>query len=212
MPRNTGKRTPVTVTTGISNGVAVIVIKYAFLSGLKDTLRNDFRQTEILSNIDVAQLVFKVNNFKPPRASVYDGNTYGYEGSFCSSSAVASLKANGANITKLKFKPPALSGVSKSSLYYCTINGLKYGYRVNDLSLPSDFATATGLTLAGSNDIILMGASFPKMGQAKYIDPTTGKVKSYMCDPGSYENLKGNWSKGKPPLSTSADFAALLGI
>ena len=208
MPRNTGPRTARYVNTSIGTQI----LKYIFQSGLKDSLKNDFGQTDVIATINVENAIYKANNFKPSRGQKFEGAALGYEGSFCSDDKVKSLRDSGVQVTRKSYSKYALKGRAGATLYYGTINGLKIGYRVNDNTLPTDFTSATGLTLADQNDIVIMGASFPTLGQALYTDPASGLVSSYACDPSKYNDLSGNWSQGKPPLFTQADLVTLLGI
>lgn len=215
MPRNYGERTPVYVTMGIATSGATALFRYAFLSALRDSQRNDFGQTEINSSLSsIEGLIFKANNIKPAKASILRGGNLGYESSFCSSSVISTLKGNGAQITKAKFRYPALSGAANSTLYYATINGVKIGYRIPYSSnLPSDLLSVTGLKIAGEDDVVIMGASFPKLGTLKFVDSQTGQVRSYGADPTNYNStLPDGWSKGKPPLNTKQHFIELLGL
>lgn len=212
MPRNTGQRTLVYVSTALSSGNTSVPIKYVFRSGLPSTLRSDFGQTLVGATFKVDGAVFASNNFKPARANLFRGASIGYDGSFCSDNKVKELKDQGASIRRKRFQPYAISGKAGSNLYYATINGLKIGYRVNAATLPTGFAAQTGLTLATSSDVIVMGAQFPLLGEAIYSDPSTGKAQSFACSPSKYNNLSGNWSQGRKPLSTQDDFKNLFGI
>lgn len=211
MARNIGERELRYVSLDLAG---ITGIKYCFRSGLKESLKDNFGQTNVTSQVNVDKLIFEANNIKPAKASVFTQGT-GYEGSFCSTNKVKTLKADGAQVTRAKYRPQALSGRANSNLYYVTINGLKFGYRVVAAagSMPTDFASVTGMTLATGNDVVIMGASFPRLGQLKYLDSATGVVLSFLCDPAKYDNaLPDGWSKGKPPLKTQADFLSLVGV
>lgn len=211
MPRNTSERIPVYVVMDIPTRPTPIAdVKYIFLSGLRDTLFDNFGQVLVPNNLAVAKVVYAPNNIKPARASKFVSVAQGYEGSFISKGKGVDLKDDGYSTTRAKMSSPALSGVAKSVLYYAEINGLKIGYRCNVASLPDDFTAQTGLTLATASDFVIMGAKFPKLGQAIYVNPTTGKASKFACDPAKYDDLSGNWRQGKPPLSSQADLNAIL--
>lgn len=208
MPRNRGSRT----LRYVSSSIGTEQIKYIFYSALKESLKDNFGQTDVTKTFNVSGAIMASNNFKPARGQKFQSSALGYEGSFCSDDKIKTLKADDVVIKRKIFSKPALKGKAQSVLYYGTINGLKFGYRVNDTELPADFATATGLTLATGNDLIIMGASFPRLGEAKYTNPTTGKTSTYLCDPSVYDNLSGDWSGGRAPLSTQDDLINLLGL
>ena len=204
MPRNRGTRTYVSITLGsVGYGTRVIpALKYVFPSGLKDSLRDNFGQTVVTGSYDVNNMVIAPNNITPTRASKFLNQNDGYEGSYCSSSAIATLRGDGYQISRLKFSLPANVGLAGSELYYAVVNGLKIGYRVNEVTLPPSFADATGLKKADANDFVIMGTQFPKLASAIYTDPTTGKAQEYACDPDAYDNVANftNWKQGRPPL------------
>lgn len=209
MPRNTGERQWRMVTTRLG----AQEVYYLFRSALKDSLKTEFGQTDINAISDlqpIDRIIVASNNFKPPKASKYIDAATGYEGSFISDSKASSLKADGFNVIRQKHAYPNLSGTARSKLYYTTVNGLKLGYRMNSDNPPSDFTTATGLTLAtdGDTDDILLGCTFPKMGIIRHI----ATKQTFMCDTDKYNNLTTGWARVKPPLYTDIHLARYLGL
>lgn len=187
-------------------------IQYVFNSRLKDSLRDNFGQTVVTAQLPLTGTLYKVNNFKPARASKFINTADGYEGSFCSDSSVKTLRDDGFSIKTKFFRPQGISGRAESELYYATINGLKIGYRLSKrLNMPTNFTTATGLTKATSGDIVFMGASFPRLGFVSYVG-ADGKKQVFGCDPDKFNSLPNGWKAERPPLHTAEHMIAILGV
>jgi hypothetical protein len=151
-------------------------IKYVFNSKLKDGLKGDFGQTDITSAFNVANAVLSPNRPKPARASKRLSD--GYEGSFCSSANIATLRANGYRITPAKFG--LANQTTLSRVLYVEINGIKYAWRRPRQTGSNVDLTALGVQDASGETDLVFGADFPKPAQAQIALEGLGSYRSFV--------------------------------
>lgn len=203
MPRNTGSRTLRYVTIAGWEG-----LKYGFQSGLKDTLRDNFGQTDITAATLVAGLVIGANSPKPARASKKLDATQGYESSFCSSDKIATLKADGYRISRPR---PARQGGSRSlgKIVYVNVNSIKYGWFLP--AVPAGFQNLSlfGHKDADANDKVVFGATFPKPARYKLVSADGTSSLTSFVEPGNETALL-SASIVESAFMTSTDLAMLV--
>lgn len=174
MPRNFGERTLVTV--AISNGG--ININYGFLSGLKDSLRNDFGQVATKGTLPT-NFCFGANSPKPGRASkkISTGNV----SSYYADAKRSGLKKAGYNVTRKKIRAVQTGGLAP--VYYVTIAGIKYAWNMTYMTagvLPSDLVTAAGVKKAKADEKgLVFGAEFPKPPRYSRDVTINGDIESF---------------------------------
>lgn len=202
MAKNTGPRTLVYVQLGAATGS----LKYAFQSGLRDGLRNDFGQVLITQTTAVNKLALGVNAPKPARANKLIAT--GYEASFCADNRRASLKQQGYRMIRPKFRAGGESNLSDT--VYVTINGIKYTWQIPKITGQPGLAAvgAFGHQKAGASDKdLVFGASFPKPAIAGATSSQTGFPVSFktFVDPSRENNLPPGFKVKIPAKNTIED-------
>ncbi|WP_024547128.1 hypothetical protein [Picosynechococcus sp. NKBG15041c] len=151
-------------------------LKYVFNSKLKDSLKTEFGQTDITAQFNVQGAVLTPRRPKPARASkrLIDG----FEGSYCSSDKVRTLKADGWSITRAKIG--TFNQTDLSRVLYVNINGVKYAWRrPRNLGGEVDLQ-ALGVETATDQTDLVFGADFPKPAQAVRDITGQGSYRSFV--------------------------------
>jgi hypothetical protein len=189
MARNTKPRELVWV-----HGFASMpTLKYGFNSGADAADKGILGQSPVNPN-ELTGLVIGANNIKPPKATKVKAT--GSESSFCGHDKVAALKAAGWTVTRGKIKSRASS--KRSTVYYVTINGIKYAWSAAKTTLQGVDAKSLGLKTGKPTDgDLIFGCSFPKPGRASI--KIGASTYSTFYDP-SATPAEG-WSTSSPKLT-----------
>lgn len=195
MPRNYGERALVTV--AITSGE--INISYGFLSGLKESLRNDFGQVEI-TNILPSGFCFGANSPKPGRAGKKLAT--GYVSSFYADAKRGDLKRTGYNVSRKKVRAIQTDGFAP--VYYVTISGIKYAWNMPAMTggnLPTDLNSAVGVQKAESDEKgLVFGAEFPKPPRYSKEVNINGTIEVFttFADPEAARSSGDEWQPIEP--------------
>lgn len=182
MARNTKKRKLVWVK--VSKSLATV--KYGFNSGADGGDRATLGQTDV--GTDITGLIIGANNIKPGKASKVKST--GTESSFYSYDKATDLKAAGWILGRPKARN--YRKTTKSTLYYVTINGVKYGWRSAN-SVEAVDVTSLGLKEPTAKDLdVIYGCSFPKPPRAAQV-LKSGSIYSTFVDPGKADSLAEPW-------------------
>lgn len=205
MPKNRESGTLVFVTISIGAG-----LKYGFRSRLRDSLRDNFGQIIITGTTSLDRLVIGCDLPKPARASKRS-ESLGYEGSFCSTDKVASLRADKYRITSAKL--PKLRGGAFAATMYATVNGLKVATVTpapfdTEARSQANYPTQYGMNLATQNDVaeLVYSPDFPQLPNYSYTlsdgsvfsadaDPSKVDEFSQLLDAGFKENFAGYYTQ-----------------
>lgn len=179
MPRNYRSRETCYVPIKMGN----TTISYGFPSGLLQSLRDDFGQTVLGTNLPTG-FVFGANSPKPRRAS--KRLAAGYVSSYCSDAKASELKKKGYKLTAKKVRSAINTGISKT--VYVTIGGIKYAWnQPSFVGSPPDSYNQLGVKDASNSDVdLVFGATFPKPPRFAFeqvISETETNVISTFIDP-----------------------------
>lgn len=195
MPRNYGER--VLTTVAITNGG--INLNYGFLSGLKESLRDNFGQVAITTALP-NNFCFGANSPKPGRAGKKLAT--GYVSSFYADAKRSDLKQAGYNVTRKKIRSIQTSGLAP--VYYVTISGIKYAWNMAYMSdgvLPTDIASAAGIIKAEADEKgLVFGAEFPKpprYSREVTVNGNTERFTSFV-DPETIKTAPDAWQPKQP--------------
>lgn len=174
MARATGPRTLVWVTPS----AGLLAIKYGFNTNMGTDEQAILGQTLVVRGTLLTGLVIGANNIKPSRAvKVVTANS---NSSFIDHEAVTAAKAAGWKITPGKNTQRRSS--ARTVACYATINGVKVGHQLIELTGETKLATL-GLVAVTANDYdIFYGCSVPKAPKAK-TTYTNGTSASSVYDP-----------------------------
>jgi hypothetical protein len=188
--------------------------KYFFRSRLKSSLRDIFGQVAVTdwNSVDVQKAVV-APQFPKPRIGTVQDATEGLENSYVANPLPP--KFDGSTKRGSKYKSLVLKG-RRQRLVYVTINGIKYGWYLNE-SIPDSALGTLGIKLATENDTdILLSPDFPKPPRVKNI---SNKVKKWttFCDPSVIDTLNSEanaskWQIIDQGLSTLNQLQGVLGI
>jgi hypothetical protein len=168
-------------------------LKYGFNSGADAADRGILGQTAV-DPTNLTGLVIGANNIKPPKATKM--KTTGSESSFCGHDKVTDLKAAGWTVTRGRYRSRASS--KRSTVYYVTVNGIKYAWSsANTVLKGIDFKSLGIKTGKPTDNDLIFGASFPKPGRASI--SVGASTYSTFYDP-SATPAEG-WSTSSPKLT-----------
>jgi hypothetical protein len=188
MARNTKPRELVWV-----HGFASMpTLKYGFNSGADAGDRGALGQTLVNPN-ELTGLVIGANNIKPPKATKVKAT--GSESSFCAHDKVVSLKAAGWTVTRGKIKSRASS--KRSTVYYVTINGIKYAWSAAKPSVAVEIKSLGLKAGKPTDNDLIFGCSFPKPGRAS--TQVGSSTYSTFYDPSATPGE--GWSTSSPKLT-----------
>lgn len=198
MAKNKGERTLVYVQLAANRGN----LKYAFPSGLKSSLRDNFGHVVVTADTPVANLAIGVNFPKPDRAT-RKTKGIGFEGSFCADNKISALKQSGFRIVKSRASRRVINN-SLVATVYVTINGLKYAWNFPKDASAAKAVAALGIEVADKNDKgLIFGASWPRPGVYKIQITGENSSASFssFCDPSKEDSLEEDWEPGAPRIS-----------
>lgn len=203
MARNLRSRRLVSVTVS----AALSTLKYGFRSGLRDSEQSRFGQTQITTANDVLNLVIGANAPKPARAAKKMAT--GWEGSYCSHTAIATLKVAGYRITAGKSTRKPRAATANSRVVYVKLNGIKYAWYYTASTVAANIATVGVREASGSDNDLIFGAEFPKPPRYKVI--IGDDSFSSFIDPSSLEQAQGaSWFPVDDGNYSSVDLARYL--
>lgn len=196
-------------------------LKYGFRCRIKESYFDDLGIIKINpsgTGFSLQGLAFGVNSPKPPRAT--KTTVTGTETSFCDEAKIGTLLAADWDIKGAKIRGIGDSSFAKA--VYVTINGLKYAWMSAETPVnPPGFATADIKPVA-ANDLVIIGASFPKPPRMKVnlkstggdaANPTTSKLGVYstFVDPTKVDDLTSvGWKLAARAKNTVQDLQAYL--
>jgi hypothetical protein len=149
-------------------------LKYGFRCRIKESYFDDLGIIKINpsgTGFSIQGLAIGVNSPKPPRATKI--TVTGTETSFCDEAKIPTLLADDWEIKGAKIR--GISDSSFAKAVYVTINGIKYAWMSAEAPInPPGYATAD-IKPVGDNDLVVIGASFPKPPRMKVnLKETTG--------------------------------------
>lgn len=165
---------------------------YGFKSGADTALAGALGQTDITAATQVMNLVLEPNNFKPYK--IKKETAAGTEESFANFDKVASARQNNLIVSKAGYRPKTKRSNARGSIVYVTVNGIKYGWKFLQTSLPIQAGVIGHQPATGTETDIVFGATFPKPPRMKFVSANREDTLTTFVDPSKVDAaLQAGW-------------------